>query len=233
MDFDKIKPAVEQITLSESMKADILKTCAEKKQKKFNYKPLIAAAIIMILLIPALPTLFLIGGSKSADSSPQENMNYADSIDEKALGSIGLAAPVFEADGFRKIYGMIPTEFILLVDGNAFEEWQSEVSAEGGMAIVQFVEYFSISPQTFEQANKEYSEKLFQLYSEIPLTLPADYQAQENLEIFNSEIIFSFDREKTDAYYRRSSYPFRDKDSFLLSGADSLSQTAAEEYYQQ
>ena len=59
MDFDKIRPAVESIQLSEKQKEDILNACKGRK-RKFNYKPLatVAAVIVVTLVFYGLNALF-------------------------------------------------------------------------------------------------------------------------------------------------------------------------------
>ncbi|MEE1012572.1 MAG: hypothetical protein U0L11_11135, partial [Acutalibacteraceae bacterium] len=71
MDFDKIRPAVEEIALDDIQKAKILNSCKNKK-RKFNYKPIvgIVASAAVITLVLASPG-FLFRASE-ADESPED-----------------------------------------------------------------------------------------------------------------------------------------------------------------
>ena len=73
MDFEKIKPAVEEIALDDIQKARILNAC-KKQKRKFNFKPIvgIAAAAAVITLVLASPG-FLFRASK-ADDEALENL---------------------------------------------------------------------------------------------------------------------------------------------------------------
>lgn len=192
MDFEKIKPAVEEISLSDSQKKDILNACTGKK-RKFNYKPLAAVAAAAVIIIALASPGFLLKASSpdSAANEKAEDVNnefYLYSSDTEAdsiagngsdsLSSQSQYAPeVFETTGFDKIYSVIPFEFTLLVDELEYARWKSSVSADGGMAIMQFVMYFNISREDFDRTNTSCGN------------------------LFDSELIYSFDRGIIDSYY--------------------------------
>lgn len=215
MDFDKIKPAVESIQLSETQKEDILNTCQGKK-RKFNYKPLatVAAVIVITLVCYGLNgTLF---GAKMADeaenAAPMEG-SYVYTADEDAdfFSSALGDADIYVNDNKvinqsssitaspRPIYKIIPSVFSGLVDKAEFEEWYSSATTDEGMLMMQFVIHFGIEKADFEKANADYALELEKIYGE-PATVSPE-EGREHLEIFNSDIIYSFDRNVVDGYY--------------------------------
>lgn len=205
MDFDKIKAAVEEISLSDSEKEDIISSCSGKK-RKFNYKPVvgIAAAAVIVLVIFVSPA-FLFRASAPNDSAEMLMGNisadygfyysadeFADEAGDisvnQAASTASVDAPLFETESFADIYAIVPYEFSSLADPVEYSEWIKTVSAEGGMAMLQFIEYFGISAEEFNAANAEYSARTL-----------AD--TKNNNNYFDAEIIYSFDRELIDDFY--------------------------------
>ncbi len=220
MDFDKIKPAAEEISLNDIQKESILAACREAKRKKINYRlwiPVAAAAMFAVVLIsPGF--LFR---AKSSDSA--ENLNNSPFADQKlefyaadqevfdaesGNGSDDLHytasfsfATLFNHSGYRRIYATIPEQFTWLVDADEYKLWKSRVKASDGMAMLQFVEHFNISREDFDAANEAYAAYLDSSYIEGHLEGVPESAQQESREIFNANIIYSFDREKIDEYY--------------------------------
>ncbi|MGN0573927.1 MAG: hypothetical protein ACI4IX_08310 [Acutalibacteraceae bacterium] len=198
MDFEKIKPAVEDITLSEAQKQAIIAECAKAKKKTRAPIYAVAAAAAVIIIVAASPGFLLRAGSKSADSAG--NMDeYCNNVAEStATGDFVL----FEADGYADIYSVIPAEFVSIVDYDEFTEWSGECTAEGGMALFQFVEHFQIPKEDFEAARAEYSARKVNVYSDTESESDSDSKDEQPAESINSELIYSFDKEKIDEYYK-------------------------------
>ena len=190
MDFEKIKTAVEEISLSDMQKEVILNSCKGKK-RKFNYKPFAAVAAAAVIIIALISPGFLMKAS-SPDSAANEKAEdimdnfYLYSADNDSVAEVGsgnfsaqsqYSSHVFEADNFDKIYSVIPHEFALLVSEDEYTLWASTVSPDGGMAIMQFVKHFNISREDFDRTNDVCGN------------------------LFDAEIIYSFDREIIDSYY--------------------------------
>ena len=201
MDFDKIKAAVEEISLSDSETEDIISSCSGKK-RSFNYRPIvgIAAAAVIVLVVFVSPG-FLFRASSPNDSAEMLMDNIAadsdfyytadepgDMIVNQSASSASGETPLFEAEGFADVYAMIPYEFSSLADPDEYGEWLKTVTADGGMAMVQFVEYFGISAVDFNAANAAFSKRTL-----------ADTKNGNNY--FDAEIIFSFDRDAIDDFY--------------------------------
>lgn len=214
MDFDKIKPAVEEITLSEIQKERILEECRKEKRKKFNYKlwiPVAAAAMFAVVLFSpgflfrAKSDMSLATGTPFQDVADEEKslfdgLYFNSDISSQESFSIAEADGLFEHDGYRKIYSTVPSYFSYLVDADEFESWKSTVSAENGMAMAQFVEHFGISREDFDTANTAYIAFIDSAYGGHIEGKPSTPE-EEFVEIFNADIIYTFDRTKIDEYY--------------------------------
>jgi len=204
VDFDKIRPAVEEIALDDIQKARILNACKNQK-RKFNYKPIVgivasAAAITLVLASPG----FLFRAEKANDAaleSPAENMGDSiyqynakledcEDVEVFQNSSASTDIPLFEADGFREIYATIPFEFSSLVSDEEYKNWSATVTAEGGMAMAQFVEHFNISRENFDLANNLYNKRTLSHISD-----SADY--------FDADTIYSGSREMIDDFYEK------------------------------
>lgn len=205
MDFEKIRPAVEEIALDDIQKAKILNTCKNQK-RKFNYKPIVgiaaaAAAVTLVLVSPG----FLFRAEKANDEAlqePAENMadifySYNSKLEDCEEGDVVIQntssaaeQPLFEAEEFRDIYAIIPAEFASLVSDEEYKSWSATVTADGGMAMAQFVEYFSVPREDFDFANTFYNERTLAHISDT-----ADY--------FDADVIYSGNREMIDDFYKK------------------------------
>ncbi len=193
MDFDKIKPAVEEITLTDLQRQKILSACKDKK-KKFNYKPLVAvAAAFVIVVIMAAPGFLIKAGMSTKEDgmvntfadmeAAEDYFEYNAEAGVNTSQSLTAENPIFKAESFRHEYTVIPNEFASLVSEVEFTEWRMYVTAENGMAMMQFIEYFGISREKFDTANGEYIKRT-------------------GRDCFIGDIVYTFDREIIDEYYK-------------------------------
>ena len=198
MDFEKIKPAVEDITLSEAQKQAIIAECAKAKKKSRAPIYAVAAAAAMLILVFSPGFLFR-ADRKSADSAGNIE-EYCNNIAESTATS---DFRIFEADGYAEIYSVIPAEFVMLVNRDEFAEWSGECTANGGMALMQFARRFNIPKEDFEAANAEYSARNANENSIADDGAGIDNKAEQPSESINAELIYSFDKEKIDEYYKK------------------------------
>lgn len=198
MDFDKIRPAVEEIVLDHIQKAKILNSCKNKK-RKFNYKPIIgiaaAAAIITVVLVsPGFLFRASAPDKEAADSFADIKGDYDLYAEEDIIYMENSSAtadfPLFNAEEFHDIYAIIPYEFRSLVDDEEYGIWANGISADGGMAMVQFVEHFNVSRDDFEMANTLYNERILAHLSDTGIG-------------YDTDIIYSGDRDKIDGFYKK------------------------------
>ena len=221
MDFEKIRSAVEEIGMSEIQQERIIEACEKHKKKSFNYKLWIPVAAAVFAVVIFSPGFIFRAGSKESDMAAPESGNgfkyFADAADEEMYVAVedymtqimasvqnqSTAVEVkslFNSGVYRKIYSVIPSQFVWLVDSVEYEEWAKTVSVSGGMAMLQFVEYFGISREEFDSANEAYAAYINSTSGSSTDTKPSE-KSEEELEIFNADIIYSFDKEKINSYY--------------------------------
>lgn len=94
-----------------------------------------------------------------------------------------------------------------------FQEGEEIVEPER-MKIVDFILYFDIPRDVFEEANKTWCHRMIK-WGDVPVMNPKDYKEQEEFEVYNVDIIYTFDDEIINAYYERGEYPFDTKEEYL------------------
>lgn len=118
---------------------------------------------------------------------------------------------------FRVSYYDVALQFQELVSAEEYETWQKSVYADGfdnvdEMVIVSFIKHFNISREDFDKANKHWA-RIIQDMSGKPSTYnPYDYPEQEYYELYNADIIYTFDNAKIDEYYREHDYAYNTKE---------------------
>ncbi len=114
---------------------------------------------------------------------------------------------------YRVRYYSVPYQFVMLVGREAYEEWDDEYNTlnpddTNEMVIKKFVQHFDISREDFEKANLEFAKVLAEGVINFPLMNPKDYADQEVDEIFNPNIIYTFDDNIINNYYLSPEYTF-------------------------
>ncbi len=228
MDFDKIKLTVEEINLSEIQQQKIIEACKKQKKKSFNYKlwiPVAAAVFAVVIFSPGF--IFRAGMKSAEDMAAPENGKgfdyladtYGGEINDEEIyvavegdcitqGAISVqnqssaisVKALFNSGVYREIYSVIPSQFAWLVDSEEYEKWENSVNASGGMVMMQFVKHFNISREEFDSANEAYEAYINSTFGVAIKEKPAN-ETEEKLEIFNADVIYSFDRETVNGYY--------------------------------
>lgn len=193
MDFERIRPAVEEINLSDSQATHILEICKDKKRKKnHNYWiPVATAAAIAVIALSPSFFINIIGAKSANDAECPEKYYYAENgngiladVEDYYYSDNSSSSDTKASQGvcqfFKpQIYALVPRQFSSLVGEKEYDEFLAQSDLTKGMIIVQFVEYFGITREEFDAANKD----------------------ENGEEIFNADIIYTFDREQIDEYY--------------------------------
>ena len=113
---------------------------------------------------------------------------------------------------YRQCYYRIFYQLAQLVDPEELDAWEDEVYASdpdetNEMVVKLFIQHFDISKEEFEKANLELAKVLYEPGSEIMMN-PKDYVNQEMYEIYNADIIYTFDDEIINEYYLSGDYPY-------------------------
>lgn len=137
---------------------------------------------------------------------------------------------------YRRIYytngsSGLNTFFANLVSDEEYDEWMKQYYSkqppndgifEVGekiieptrMKIVDFVMYFDIPREVFEEANNTWCHRMIK-WGDVPVMNPKDYKEQEEFEVYNVDIIYTFDDKIINAYYERGEYPFDTEEEYL------------------
>ena len=118
---------------------------------------------------------------------------------------------VITVQKYRYRFYSVPEPFINLVDRNAYFEWENTIdvtSTAETMVMSQFVQHFSITREQFDKANLEWTKIIKDKLFGVPCINPKDYANQEDDEIYNADIIFTFDDDLIREYYLSPDYPY-------------------------
>lgn len=112
---------------------------------------------------------------------------------------------------YRGIYYDIPKPFFDIVGNEAYTAWRSSVAysyAEEIMSMKLFVQEFGITREQFDKANLELAKIIKYKLGCNPCVNPKDYANQEDDEIYNADIIYTFDDDIIREYYLSPDYPY-------------------------
>ncbi len=114
---------------------------------------------------------------------------------------------------YRMNYYDIAEPFGNLVRDEEFNEWANVVYLENPnetnvMVMKRFVQDFNISRQDFDKANIEWAKIIVEGLHDEPVIDPQDFANQETQEIYNGDIIYTFNDEIINEYYLSHDYPY-------------------------
>lgn len=112
-----------------------------------------------------------------------------------------------ESGKYRQRYNNVPYDFIVLVGEDEFDRWYDEIYEfnPDKSQIVAFIQYFNISKEIFEKTNLKMAKSFAEFN---PTMRPMDYENQQTYEIYNADIIYTFDDEIINEYYLTPDYPY-------------------------
>ena len=130
-------------------------------------------------------------------------------------------------DKYRVCYYGINKYFAQMADPLEVRAWEENVyeispNETNEMVMKRFVQDFNISREDFDKANYEAAKMISEELQEAPMMNPKDYLNQEIYEVYNADIIYTFDDEIINEYYLSGEYPFCYQDEYenaVLSGA--------------
>lgn len=134
---------------------------------------------------------------------------------------------------YRVRYYDIPYPFVCLVGEDVYSEWkvsQSNPYESETMLIVKFIQDFNISREDFDKANSESAWRIKYLLDGVPVMNPKDYANQEDDEVFNADIIYTFDNEIINEYYLSHDYPYWYADEYEEAVANGIYKTQTSDF---
>ncbi len=230
MDYEKLKEYGQSIKLTDEAKAEITANCkAVQREKRGGIMltaaakrtaAVLAAAAVIIAGIACVKylkqpapnidntekTSTVINSAESSTApSPTETAtkSYADNSGEGG-GILGL-------NKYRVRYYTLPAPFVDLVGEEECYQWrlnQPYPNDTNVMLMVNFIKDFDISREEFDKANLEFARRIKELLDGVPVINPLDYANQEDDEVYNADILYTFDNELINEYYLSHDYPF-------------------------
>ncbi len=126
---------------------------------------------------------------------------------------------------YRLIYYSIPRPFADIVGSAKCDEWEEKYLERNdgnqgnadGMAMKAYIQHFNISREDFDKANLKWAKIIRDKFGSEPMMNPKDFANQETDEVFNGDIIYTFDDEIINEYYMghpNEFYPYWYVDEF-------------------
>lgn len=137
--------------------------------------------------------------------------NKSDNFKEQEDSGVGGGELTLQK--YRSIYYSIPSPFWDVVDENSRndiygEYWEQPYSEINIMRMRIFVEEYDVPREKFDAANAEWARIVKEKLYGNPVINPQDYANQEFNEIYNADIIYTFDNEIINEYYLSHDYPY-------------------------
>lgn len=112
-----------------------------------------------------------------------------------------------ESGKYRQCYYDVPYDFVVLVGEDEFDRWYDEIYDfnPDKSQMVSFVQYFNISKEVFEKTNLQMTKSFAEFN---PTLRPMDYENQQTYEVYNADIIYTFNDEIINEYYLIPDYPY-------------------------
>ena len=132
--------------------------------------------------------------------------NLQEDIEENDVGG-----GIITVQKYRSAFYSVPAPFVDLIDRSVYFGWEESIditSTAETMVMSQFVQYFGITREQFDKANLEWAKIVKDKLYGVPCINPKDYANQEHDEIYNADIIFTFDDDLIREYYLSPDYQY-------------------------
>ena len=187
----------------------------------------------LILIFLSVSILLCFSACKTNDdktdniSEKQTEASSPEMIDKNVGGTNDDLETPYDDYKYRAIYYSVSAPFVELVDEDVFWDWYNNSPYRkypldvDEMAMVAFIKKFNISREDFDKANKKDKEILLKYSNEVVMN-PAEEdpyydRSIESKEIYNADIIYTFDNELINAYYLYVD-PYEDENSTAEDG---------------
>ena len=140
-----------------------------------------------------------------------ESFSKIEDNDIEAITANDVGGGIITVQKYRHRFYSVPGPFIDYVDRDEYYEWLLTIdhtSTAEIMVIKQFIQHFGITREQFDKANLECAKRIQDKLNGTPCISPKDYANQEDDEIYNADIIFTFDDDLIREYYLSPDYPY-------------------------
>ena len=148
------------------------------------------------------------------ESTTEKNseMQTEPTTKEKEIsGDEGGGGGIITVQKYRSAFYTIPYSFIEIVGKDTYNEWEKDIphpSVSEKMLMLDFIQEFNISREDFDKANLRSAKIIKNDLDGRPCINPKDYANQEDDEIYNADILYTFDEEVIKNYYLGNDYPY-------------------------
>ena len=143
--------------------------------------------------------------SRTDEKKDNTSVTEAHTKDKNSQDDAGGAVPGLAK--YRLIYYNVPLPFWDLVeDQDELQEWyenllETSPNETNQMVMKAFLEHYNISREDFDKANLKWAKIVRDDFGGEPMMDPKDFANQETDEVFNGDIIYTFDDEVINEYY--------------------------------
>ncbi len=234
MDYEKLKEYGRGIKLTDEAKAEITAKCravlSEEREKSegitlaLAFKrtaAVLAAAAVIIAGIACIKYLKQPAPSINNTEKSSTVINSTESLQTEATTETNNVETTEDGAGggeltlqkYRSIYYSIPSPFWDIVDENSRQDiygeyWEQPYSQINTMRMKIFVEEYNVPREKFDAANAEWARIVKERLYGTPVINPQDFANQEFNEVYNADIIYTFDDEIINEYYLSHDYPY-------------------------
>ena len=178
-------------------------------------KKLLSLSIIIVLVlltvacnkVPVNNEFIKETGTVQSDISTDLYVENTQEPQPPANNNSDVGGGIIESRKYRQCYYDVPYDFIILVGEEEYEKWYDETYEfnPDKSQIVPFIQYFNISKEDFEKTNLQMAKSFAEFN---PTMRPMDYENQQTYEIYNADILYTFDDEIINAYYLTPDWPY-------------------------
>lgn len=179
----------------------------------------------IVLFILVFSAIFLFSSCINNDKKAEEKTTAFDTVNFESSTTISGDNDIYQPTGddvgggtistrkYRVNYYDVPYQFILIVGEDIYWEWDEQYNNQNPdetnvMVMKSFIEYFNISKENFEKANLEWAKVILNKMGSQPTMNPKDFANQETDEVYNADIIYTFNDEIINEYYLSGYYPY-------------------------
>ena len=126
-------------------------------------------------------------------------------------GDEGGGGGIITVQKYRTCFYSVPAPFVKIVGDDIYDEWRESIvhpSKSEEMLMLDFIQEFNISREDFDKANLKWAIIVKNNLPGRPCINPKDYANQETDEIYNADIIYTFDEDAIKNYYLGNDYPY-------------------------
>ena len=166
--------------------------------------------------------------SKAKESFP--SLTFSENESQKNEQSLDIGGSDLVLHKYRQNYYTIPAPFGDIVNSEEFEKWYGDIlllnpNETNKMIIKEFILFFDVPKESFEKANLEWAKIVERDLHGKPVMNPQDFSNQETDEVYNSDVIYTFDDATINNYYLSHDYPYTFSDEYEEAVANGTYQT--------